>query len=357
LRDRGILRYSLGGDVILPAGSNEQLASVDLHVVFNDIELKIERYALEHFDSGLPPVSKSWTEALIGVLKLDTTLKPLTKSRTTTTRTREGTIVTQDPAEIERLIVARFVEYCQSTPDEQTTYEQLVSIYSGIRIEDFIQDIQLFSISDTNYRLNIYYDTSVVLRLLGLSGAAYQATTTKMHTSLVKLGCKAKFLAVTKSEVKRILENIVSDPDHSHPETYDAWTRGEFSIKQIADYPIIFPTLLDKPLGITQAQSANISVSKKWTVTESENIRLVRMLEAESDTWKETSIANDAGAIAEILKLRAGHVTDEIADARHVFLSVKPIITGRCKGFLQIIVRLQVDETIYTASVACWANG
>jgi hypothetical protein len=333
LRERGILKDFNGADVILPPGPAETAPTVDLGTSLDEVDRSLQEFAIKHFNAIVPPVSKTWSEALIGVLKSETTLAQIPQNVQAALHKAD---IVSDSVAFERVIIGRFVEQAAKRSADSSVYDTILQVFSGIKIEDFIRDIQTFSMATRVVSLQVYYDTSVLLRMLGLSGELLKSATTRMHRALVKLGCKTKFFPVTKVEVKAILERVVRNPqDAQHPETSDAYRRGELKQADLRDLDLRFADRLYKEFGIAEFSFARTREIKRWSLVERDQKRLAGLLEADATSWNDASIRNDVSAVSDVLALRRGEVTDDITEAGHLFISVNPLLQRAAKTFCQ----------------------
>ena len=143
-----------------------------------------------------PINSATWTDALITFLKSETEVT------TSKFKTVDGAIIADSEA-LDNYIVARFIQEISET--RPALLKPIVNIFTGVLIEDFIRTIQELGSSEDYDKVNIYYDTTILLRLLGTSGNMLHAATTEMHRSLGHLGCKTFYFEHTDNEVANIL--------------------------------------------------------------------------------------------------------------------------------------------------------
>jgi hypothetical protein len=94
-----------------------------------------------------------------------------------------------------------------------------VTIFTGVLIEDFIDNIQIISAPDTFAKLSIYYDTTVLLKLLGTSGRLLQSATMEMHRALQDLGCKTYYFDFGEVETSNVLEALITAYDMGQTST------------------------------------------------------------------------------------------------------------------------------------------
>src|SRR5579863_106772 len=188
LRERAVLKDFNGADLVGQPGP-KGAGLPDLNPSLREVEKALRQFAADYFNELRPPCAANWKAALINVLKSETTLAQVVQGVKATVT---GNDIDSDAPAFERLIVGRFVEHCAARRDESGVYDTVLQVFSGLKILDFIRDIQTFSISG-KVSLQVYYDTSILMRLLGMSGEQIQQATERMHRSLQKIGCKTRY--------------------------------------------------------------------------------------------------------------------------------------------------------------------
>ena len=96
---------------------------------------------------------------------------------------------------------------------------------------------------DEYSHLTVYYDTSIILRLLGSSGEVYKNANLEMHRTIEQLGSKTMYFDHTESEVVNILDTIMSNYNVGNRlfgETAEAMLRGEVTIETVKDLSATF---------------------------------------------------------------------------------------------------------------------
>lgn len=303
--------------------------SKGLEASFDAFEGKFHAFAQRNkFER--PPASPSWSDALIAFFRSETAAAAL-KSTTI------GDTLVLDTNGVETFLVARFVQETQK--NDPGTFEIIVRIYTGVLIEDFINNIQ--SIGDTsNYRqLAVYYDTTVVLRLLGTSGTLLFTATVEMHRSLQDLGCRCYYLEYTADEISRILDTLVTNHELGSEifgETSEAIINGEITMGRIRDIRATFEQRLGE-LNIFPV-SYNVANRKAEEIFHISEDALVTAIEAEAAkrrrVYKRTSALSDARSVAIIMRLRKGLSRRSISTCGHLFISHNPILQTAARNYV-----------------------
>jgi hypothetical protein len=241
-------------------------------------------------------------------------------------------MLVNDPANWQKIVVARYIQECESTPDKAPIFDAIVAVFTGVLIEDFIANVQ--SIADKRHSKGfcVYYDTTVLLRILGTSGRLLRLAALDMHNAVQALGWSTFYFEMTNQETRRILVRVADDPIHSHPESAEAYISGEFTKDEISELPDTFADKL-KRLGIRPAPS--ITFQKHWEIREGD---LTELLVAASDTYKLQSARKDARAVANILQLRKGETSTEIGRAKHVFASSNRLLHSVTRDFVNAYI-------------------
>ncbi len=308
--------------------ASSQIKLANLNIAFEALEDEFTLYA-SNLGIKKPPVSSSWSDALIGFLRSETA------SDTMKTALVKDILV-GDSRSLEAYIIARFIQDKQTT--NQSIFDSIIQIFSGIIIEDFIINIQ--AVGDTNkyHQLHIYYDTTVLLRLLGTSGLLFQTATVEMHRSLQDLGCKCGYLEYTEDEVAKILNAIITANDGGAEifgETAEAILNQEVSISQLRDLVATFPQRLAEmnifpvPYNSAARKSEDIyQISEQSFATELTAEALKR-----DRNYKGPTALNDARAVAIILRMRRGVAKRDLSACGHLFVSNNNILQNVAKRF------------------------
>jgi hypothetical protein len=321
----------------------DRLTSADVALdvlddAFDALELELAAFALNIHKVKAPPLSETWTDAIIAFLKSVTSLEssdPKTTKGPSPVIEGRDTLV-GDP-NLERRIVAEFVQGCNDNPEKESTIEHIVQVFTGILIEDFLSTIQTLNRRTKYYGLHIYYDTTILLRLLGTSGKILQLSAIDMHNSLQRLGCYIHYLDITASETANILRGIVDNPQDVHPETLEAYDSGELILDDIRDYPDTFETRLKEDFGVTPARY-NKKSTKALEINESTLTQLIvaaRRSFSQDIKRQEARARKDARAVAMILQLREGTIATDVGFCKHLFVSNNPTFQRVARQFVE----------------------
>ncbi len=295
---------------------------------FDSIEARFTIFAERH---GLnkPPVSPSWSDAIIGFLKSEIAGDAVRSIDV------KGALI-GDASQIESYIVALFIRH--SEQGDQVLFNNIVTVFTGVLIEDFIDNIQIISAPETFSRLSIYYDTTVILRLLGTSGHLLQSATVEMHRALQDLGCKTYYFDFVESETLNVLEALISAYDSGqsiYNETAEAIYSGEINIGMIRDILGTFSVRLGG-LNIFPFEYKFSSRKNEDTfqIDESDFVDMLTSAAKMKDrTYKESNAITDAKSVAIVLRLRRGSARREVSAAGHLFISRNTLLQKTSRKF------------------------
>ena len=301
----------------------------DLSEAFEAFEEQFSVYAQAH---GLdrPPLSASWSDALIAFLRSDAASDVI---KTTTI----NDVLIGDVSGVETYLVARFIQIAQTKHSE--IFDTIVKIFTGVLIEDFINNIQSVGDATKYNQLSIYYDTTVLLRLLGTSGKTLQTATIEMHRALQDLGCKTLYLEYNLDESLRILNTIVAAHtagSEIYGETAEALLSNEIRIPTLLDLIATFPDRLGEQ-NIFQADYHYPSCKSEDIYQIDETALAAGLVQEASNrdrTYSAASAANDARAVAIIMRLRRGGARRNLSGCGHVFVSRNPVLQGVAKRYV-----------------------
>lgn len=217
--------------VVSPPTANmdtKQISDKQIGNAFYQIENRLQGFAAQHGVSQ-PPLSPNWSDALITFFKSEQASEVM---RSVELR---GALI-GNTSQLESFIIASFVQHCEK--HDIDVFSELVTVFTGILIEDFIENIQNIGAPNSFSRLSIYYDTTVLLRLLGTSGRLLQSATSDMHRTLQDLGCRSYYFDFVEVETLRILEALLtahSTGENLYNETAEAIYSGEISISDVRE--------------------------------------------------------------------------------------------------------------------------
>ena len=296
------------------------------------LESAMADYAQKTFDMGQPPVFSEWADILVyflhpDAMKASSSAKPV-----------KGVLVAEFD-EILRRIASRFILACEANPD-RGLYEIIIEVYGGILLGDFLQNIQVAGNPDSFKALTVFYDTTILLRLLGCSGSALRKANMEMHEDLRSLGCNTQFLQNNEKEVVTILDTIVSRYDAGlsiFGETGEALSDAAsgVNIGILRSLRDSYPESLAQ-MGIFQSKYTfqNTQTQNFFQIDE---LKFEEMLKRESATgYSEHNRANDAQSLAVVMRLRQGSKSIDLANSKFVLVSANSHLARTARKFVQM---------------------
>ncbi|MES3046522.1 hypothetical protein [Sphingomonas faeni] len=330
LQKQGLLEWNTVAKAYLPVRSkiDEEATDISLSEDFQYIESGISLFA-NSLDLAKTPFSPSWSEALIRFLQSDSLrsgMKPVVHKKA----------IISEFSEIENYVIARYIQSVSHT--DTALFESISRIYSGVLIEDFVSNIQSIGNPAQYKGLKVYYDTSVMLRLLGCSGRELETATLEMHTSLIELGCDLHYFDVNRTEVSGILESIINANAHGFEifgETGEAIIAGDISVGELRDLAATFETRLGhlNVFPIDYNYSAR-KMEDAFQIGEIDFTDALVSAALKSDkAYKRENALNDARAVALILRLRRGKISRELSGCKHIFVSQNSLLQRTARRF------------------------
>ena len=312
-----------------------------LNEAFDIIDGKLAEFAAAH-GVEKPPVSETWSDALISFLKLDSA-SDVMKSITI-----KGSII-GDSKQIETFIAASFIQLCEATSPQ--IYSNIIKVFSGVLIEDFLNNIQIAAPTEKKWGLSIYYDTTLLLRLLGTSGKLLQSATLEMHRALEDLGCKTLFFDPTAEEIYNILDSLIGAHSQGiaiYGETAEAIIQGDITIAKIKEIKATFAIQLNQlgifEFGYVYAARKNEDI---FQISESD---LAARLEAEAAsrdrTYKRNNALNDARVVALIVRLRRDQTKRDLSACGHAFVSRNALLQRISAKYCHEEIDAYAEQTI-----------
>ena len=335
IRDIGAIEWNdaLSVYICLDIEHNDSQKVLDRDIISGTDFIGLE-YALKEFSSYLnspePEASNNWSEALIQFLKSESAL---------TYETPKGIRGAEisSPSDLENFVVARFIQSSQE--NDPHIFSIITKIYTGVLIEDFIQTIQEIGVDDEYSHLTVYYDTSIILRLLGSSGEVYKNANLEMHRTIEQLGSKTMYFDHTESEVVNILDTIMSNYNIGNRlfgETAEAMLRGEVTIETVKDLSATFSERLAL-LNIFKSRYAyeNTTTANYYQIDEVQFERFLASQAAEGGRrYSQQNLNNDAKTLALTMRLRHGARFRDVAKCKHVFVSSNKLLVRSARSFV-----------------------
>ena len=278
---------------------------------------------------GAPPVSKSWGDALVNFLKGST--EP---PRTVTVKIK-GQLV--DPVKVEASIVSGFVR--QLHDEGSKLFDTVIQIFMGVLIEDFISAISEIGQIKATTPLVVFYDTTVLLRLLGCSGRILRTATEELNRYLQDLGFSTHYFSGNEGEAANILNAIISAKDTGREiegETAEAVSSGEISVSELRALVNLLPETL-AGLNVFPGDNFEGGAQREKAFQIDEQGFAGYLLEQANKAKRAygvTNRLNDAGYLGNIVRLRKNIRTRDLTDARFIFITSNNFLASSAKRYL-----------------------
>ena len=291
------------------------------------ISRSIEKYAQTRGTSDVL-YSASWADAVINFLKPSDTRAKSPKSF--------RQLIISDPLHIEEYFIADFIRKVHD--EDEDVYNAVLHIFIGVLIEEFVHSITEFGLEDSYDKLTIYYDTSLLLRILGTSGRLFKAATLEFHRYLGDLNIKTEFFSVNEEEVGNILSAIVNQKDYGfdiYGETGEAIARGEVSVSDLRSLQYSFVDKL-AALGIFTAQYEGSGFQKHVQGQIDEPKFSTGLIEESRKQLRQYSKENalrDAVSVAHTIRMRRGKVIRDISEASGIFVTNNRLLANYSRKF------------------------
>jgi hypothetical protein len=247
----------------------------------------------------------------------------------------DGVLSSATP-EIQSVIIGLFIQDCaNNNPD---AFSNIEKVFTGIQIEDFVRNVQSLGQSSDYSNLWIFYDTSVLLRLLGTSGHLLRDATLEMHHTLQSLGAKTYYLGQNGNEVENILGTLASAYDRGqeiYNETADALASAEITIGQIRDLAGTFESRLSVLNVFPFIYDYNSrKIEEKFQIDEiafSEALKSAAL--RRERIYSVQNALNDAGAVNLMIRMRKGRPSREIGGSKVIFISRNSLLQREARSF------------------------
>lgn len=202
-------------------------------------------------------------------------------------------------------------------------YSLIKRIYAAYSIADTVTQIQNVGYEQEWEGMCVFYDSTVLMRLLGTSGSLLKKATFQLHNLLLDMGCRTYYFEHNLSEVFQNLEAISrshSGGGNIHPETAQAFEERE-----------ITPASINLLLGGADAKLGQLSITRydmpnRLTTNNLQNqIDLAgaqRFLKANiAYHGSGLAAAIDADSLDHVLFLRKGKTNSDIPSSKYIFVT------------------------------------
>ena len=331
LAEKGYLKYNKTiGRNICSASQDQFIADKRAALSeYGELEGKLAQYAQAR-GMVTPPASETWLDALVKFLKAAQDEAP------PKTAPIKGVLIS-DVGRIEQYIIGQFIEAASKT--DELLFAQILSIFKGVLVEDFIAGgIQAGApgkVSD----LTIFYDTSLLMRLLGCSGDMLHEATMEVHRYLQDVGAATEFLRVNEEEVSNMIQSILGAKDSGYAiygETGEAIERGEYSVSRLRLLNGMFPEKLATLSVFPTKKTINaMSNPQRFQIDERGfEVALETSALKRSVFYKKDNRKNDAQALGATVLFRRGHVSNNPLQSRILFVTSNDLLAKASRKYL-----------------------
>jgi hypothetical protein len=298
---------------------------------FEELESALSAYGLKRKLKN-PVVSASWSDALVTFFV----------SRQEEIPQKRGNfkgIIISDQLSIDNSIIADFIVHVRlSNP---RVYSLVELVFYGVCINDFLAEIGSKK-SDLRFDgVNVFYDTTVLMRILGTSGTTLQRASLELHESLRSLGCSSHYFPHTYAELESNLKGIVTAFDSTSATKLYRETASAFHLKQISRKSIaLLLTNADKELGASGITEYPITYSQRSKDKfQLDEVAFSGFLRKGSYTGQ--AVDHDVQATALIMRMRAGAKHFNFYNCKAMFITHNTHFTAKAKEFVVFVQKLQ----------------
>ena len=305
-----------------------EAAKVEIGSEFDHISDELTYYA-KRLGFDISPPSGTWGDALLNFLRGNRIeiQTPFTNIK--------GVIV--DPAKIEISTVGAFIRSLHSGSPE--LFAMVLNVYMGVLIEDFISSVAEIGQIDPKYKVTVFYDTAVLMRLIGTSSRILSIATEELTRYLQDIGFSTMYSSGNEAEVANILNTIIYVKDTGREiegETAEAISLGEVSISDLRMLQNTFNEQLarknvfvaDQLENFSEKDSAYQIDQKKF-----ESYLLARATERKKP-YGQQNRENDASYLGNVMRLRRGIRTRDLAHSKYIFITSNKFLAYSAKRFL-----------------------
>ena len=304
------------------------VAKGEIEVEFDEITVELTRYAASVGYPSAPP-SGGWAEALIGFLKTrtDPPTNAFVKVR--------GALL--DAPKAANAVVGNFIKNLPvRNPD---LFDKVLNVFMGVLVEEFISSVAEVGSVQRGDRVNVFYDTAVLLRLLGSSGKMLKTATDELNRYLQDLGFNIFYLGGNEAEVANILNTIVFVKDSGRElegETAEAIAAGEVSMTDIRMLQNSFPERL-AALNVfpANAQEQSAQANAQYQIDERGFAGyLLAQANAAKRPYGVQNRENDSHYLGTVVRLRRKLNTRDLMQCGYIFVTTNKFLANISRRYL-----------------------
>ncbi|MBI2255234.1 MAG: hypothetical protein HYU58_11490 [Proteobacteria bacterium] len=300
----------------------------EIETEFDEVSAELSAYAKE-VGFTIEPPSGNWDDALVSFLK----------TRTAKTDSKFANVkgVLLDPAKVEHAIVGAFVK---SLHDKNPiSFRKILNIFMGVLVEEFISSVSEIGAIELKNPVIVFYDTAVLLRLLGCSGRLFKTATDELTRYLQDLGFQIYYFSGNETEVAGILDTLIHIKDTGRElegETAEAISNGDVTMTHIRMLQNSFPDRLAAQ-NVFPAENLEKDAldNAKYQIDErgfAEHLKQQAL--ANRRNYGFHNRENDAKYLGTVMRLRKRLHTRDLAACGFVFVTTNKFLAQSSRRYL-----------------------
>lgn len=332
LQEKQIIRFDKFAKVYLVneniSGSVDNLSEIRID---SEVDAIDRSFAEKADELGISEAlsSKSWAEALIKFMRAN-------KSDGFPASKEFRDVLVTDLEALESYAVAELIR--QFNEIESPIYQAIVHIYVGVLIELFVMSLNSFGDVQDYPNLHVYYDTTILLRLLGTSGKLMHSATTEFHRYLEDLKIKSEFFSNNEDEVSNVLSTIIGRKDfgdYIYGETGDAISRGEVSIADIRALEQVFvEKLSEKGVFPAKYELSGYQKHVSGQIDESKfEDEIIAEAKKRGRNYSSDNAKNDAISLGHVIRMRNSRPVRDLSEMRGLFVTNNRLLSQFSRRF------------------------
>lgn len=246
-------------------------------------------------------------------------------------------VLVSDPIELERYLIAEFIKFAHD--QDSVLYEAITHVFVGVLIEEFTSTISTVGSNQDFSKLKIFYDTSLLLRLLGTSGTLLETASIELHRYLEGLNISTEFFANNEQEVANILSAIIASKDGGYGiygETGEAIIRGEITTSEIRSMEYTFvERLAQKGVFPSKYEQSGFQKNVRGQIDEAAFSKyLMSSAKARNRSYSQENADHDAISLAHVVRMRRTQVVRDVAECPAIFITSNRLLAASARQFL-----------------------
>lgn len=242
------------------------------------------------------------------------------------------------------ILVSQFIKHIEKHSLEK--FESFMLLVQGNMLANALLCPDLKHVTKSYEGVTFFFDTTLLIRALGLAGKEEKESTNELFSLLLKLGAKLAYFAHTQQELKEIIE--VSADKIDHPQGYGSIVfEARRSNITRSDLLLIAEKLEEQlaVLGLCKEETPPYKGSEPWQIDEN---KFEKMLDNQVGHLKEQAKRKDINSVRSIYALRGNSSPTSLEKCKAVLVTSNTNFAKAAQEYGQTFTQSKDVSTVIT---------